>query len=138
MEMVLWFLAGFAVRGLFSMLFRVGMGVRIMKVAEIRALELLVMAEEHYHQSLMMLDIAAEATGKEQEMKATKNVITVRHQDWRNKSVEIMHGGLESHKSFVKWRTWNEAMEYLTEVKTDKRLERLLTVSGKKGKKEKK
>jgi hypothetical protein len=138
MEMVLWFIAGFAVRGIFSMLFRVGMGVRIMKVAEIRALELLVTAEEHYYQSLMMLDIAAEATGKEQEMKVTKNIITVRHQDWRNKSVEIMHGGLESHKNFVKWRTWKEAMEYLTEVKTDERFMRLLTVGGKKGKKEKK
>ena len=109
MEMALWFVAGYAVHALFSNLFKMGLGVAAMKVAEIRALELLANSEEYYYQSQGMVDIAAEASGKEQEIKLTKNLLTL--------------------------RTWKEAMQYLTEVKTDERIKRLLTVSDQKEKK---
>jgi hypothetical protein len=135
MEMALWFVAGYAVHALFSNLFKMGLGVAAMKVAEIRALELLANSEEYYYQSQGMLDMAAEASGKEQEIKLTKNLLTLRHRDWQNDTVEMLHKGLASHKSFVKWRTWKEAMQYLTEVKTDERIKRLLIVSDQKEKK---
>ena len=135
MEMVLWFVAGYAVHAIFSGLFKLGIGVAAMKVAEIRALELLASSEEYYHHSQGMLDIAAQVSCKEQEIKLTKNLITLRHKDWQDDTVEMLHKALASHKSFVKWRTWREAMQYLTEVKTDERIKRLLTVSDQKEKK---
>ena len=135
MEMALWFVAGYAVHAIFSGLFKMGVGVAVMKVAEIRALELLANSEEYYHQSQGMLDLAADASGKEEEIKLTKNILTMRHRDWQDNTVEMLHKGLASHKSFVKWRTWREAMQYLTEVRKNERLRRLLTVSDQKEKK---
>ena len=138
MEMALWFVAGYAVRGILSTLFHMGAGVRIMKVVEIQALTLLSRAQDLYYESQSLLDLAAEGTGDSetlQKIKVTKNMLTIQHHDWQNKTVETMHSSLESHKGWVKWRTWKEAMEYLAVVKKDERLMRLLTVRDKKEKK---
>ena len=47
-----------------------GVGVTVVKMAEIRALELLASAEEHYYQSPGMLDIAAETANEKESISA--------------------------------------------------------------------
>lgn len=132
MEMFLWFLAGYIVHAIFSGLFKMGVGVTVVKLAEIRALELLARSEEHYYQSQGMLDLAAEIAEEKEAIKVTKNMISAQHREWREDTAAMLQEGMESYKTFVEWETWGEAMQYLTEVKKNERLSRLLTVKNRK------
>ena len=132
MEIALWFVAGYVTRGVIAALFKMGVGVTVVKMAEIRALELLARAEEHYYQSHGMRDIAAETASEKESIKVTKNLITSQHREWQDETVGMLREGMASYKTFVEWETWGEAMQYLTEVKKNERLSRLLTVKDRK------
>ena len=126
MEAILWFVFGYAAHGIFSLVWKAGLGVRIMKIAEIRCLELFVRAEEQYYHAIALLDLTAKATGEEERMKATKNELSLQHREWQDTTAEILKAGMADYKGFVQWGTYKEAMQYLTEVKTNERFQRLL------------
>ena len=126
MEMALWFLAGYIFHSVFSLLYRYGLSVTVMKVAEIRALELLLSSQEQYELAKSMLDLAAQESNRQEEMKGVKNLLRAQHRDWQDETIVILKKAMGEYSGLRKWHTWSEATQYLADVKKDERIKRLL------------
>jgi len=111
-ESLLYFLLGVIVARVFQGLFMAGRIALIFYTAEFQVLKLVTRAEEHIWQARTMLDMAAEATGKTQEIKIVRNEINFNHKKWQKETAESL---LESYGPFVQlahWEDWGGAINY--------------------------
>ena len=123
MTALLWFLAGFAAHAILTTLRRAGLGVGLMKVAEIRSLELLSQAATLFYQAQSMIDFSAKKIGDTESPKLIKNEIRQEYLKWQKETVEILKKSMEpDFTTFREWETWDEAMGYLAGVKANNRL----------------
>ena len=123
LEAVLWFCAGYWFHKIFSMFYKMGTGVRLIKVAEIRSLECLAQARTFFDSAVFMLDKSAEKIGDTESVKLFKNEIRHEQVKWQNDTAEILKESMgKDFKSFRQWETWDEAMAYLQKIKTNEKL----------------
>jgi uncharacterized protein Yka (UPF0111/DUF47 family) len=113
---MIYFFAGWLLRGLFSRLFISGKLLMLTKNAERKCLTMLGRAHEHYHHSLAMLKTAGEATDRNNEIIRTINSLEFTHKQWQKNAVQSIY---EEHpfQSSVKWYDWRTAMQTLENEK---------------------
>lgn len=123
MTAILWFVLGFAFHGAISVFRRAGTGVRIMKSAEIRSLELLAQSASMFYQAQGMIELSSEKIGDSESVKLIKNEIDHEYKLWQKKTIEVMKHSMDpDFRGFREWDSWSEAMAYLASVKAENRL----------------
>ena len=119
----IWFLAGYVVSTILTTLRRVGVGVGIVKIAEIRSLELLSTAATLFYQAEGAIDLSAETGGDPETLKLIKNGVRQEYHRWQKEAIEILKQSMDpDFRTFREWETWDEAMNYLAGVKANNRL----------------
>ena len=119
---VIYFFAGWLVRGVFNQLFIRGKLMMLAKNTERKCLTMLGRAHEHYYHSLAMLKSAGEVTERNNEIIRTINSLEFTHKQWQKNAVQAIY---EQHpfQSSIKWYDWRTAMQTLESEKlrrTDK------------------
>jgi hypothetical protein len=102
---------------------RAGLGLGVLKIAEIRTLELLSNAATLFYQAQGMIDFSAEKIDDPESSKLIKNEIHQEYLKWQKETVEILKKSMgPDFAALREWETWDEAMSYLARVKANSRL----------------